>query len=65
MTSQNESFGTYLVVLWLRLRAPDAGGTGSVPGGRGKTLHATRRGQKQDNPLPTSLHFSLDSLDLF
>ena len=52
-------------VLWLRICAPDAGGTGSVSDGGNETLHATQHGQNQDNLLPTSLHFSLESLDLF
>ena len=43
----------------------DAGGAGSVSGGGNETLHATLHGQNQDNLLPASLHFSLESLDLF
>ena len=29
---QEDSLGTSLVVQWLRLRAPNAGGWGSIPG---------------------------------
>ena len=31
-TNQNHDKGTSLVVQWLRLRAPNAGGLGSIPG---------------------------------
>ena len=43
------SAGTSLAVQWLRLHDPDAGGTGSVPGGRTKILHAMRYGQEKKN----------------
>ena len=39
--------GTSLVVQWLRLHAPSAGGTDSIPGQGTKILHATWRGQKK------------------
>ena len=39
-------FGTSLVQ-WLRLPAPSAGGTGSVPGWGAKILHAAHCGQKK------------------
>ena len=39
--------GTSLVVQWLRLRASDAGGVGSIPGRRTKIPHAVRCGQKK------------------
>ena len=38
--------GTSLAVQWLRLRAANAGGEGSIPGGRTGILHAPRGGQK-------------------
>ena len=40
-----ETTGTSLVVHWLRLCAPTAGGTGSIPGRGTKILHAAQRGQ--------------------
>ena len=39
--------GTPLVVQWLRLHTPNAGGTGLIPGRATKILHATWRGQKK------------------
>ena len=49
--SRKETLGTSLVVQWLRLRAPNAGGPGSIPGqetrshmhATTKSLHATTR----------------------
>ena len=38
--------GTSPVVQWLRLDAPTAGGTSSIPGWGTKSPHATRHGQK-------------------
>ena len=38
--------GTSLVVRWLRLCAPTAGGTGSISGGGTKIPHAAYRGQR-------------------
>ena len=38
--------GTSLAVQWLRLRAANAGGKGSIPGGRTGILHAPRGSQK-------------------
>ena len=38
--------GTSLVAQWLRLRVPNAGGTGSILGRGTKIPRATRRGQK-------------------
>ena len=39
--------GISLVVQWLRLRAPTAGGMGSIPGWGTKILHAACCGQKK------------------
>ena len=39
--------GTSLVVQWLRLRSPNAGGIGSIPGQGTRIPHATRWGQKK------------------
>ena len=39
--------GTSLVVQWLRLCAPNAGGTGSIPGQGTKIPHATRHSPKE------------------
>ena len=50
LPSQNPHVGTSLVVQWLRLRALNAGGTGSIPGWGTKIPHAAQRGQnKQTN----------------
>ena len=38
--------GTFLVVQWLRLRAPTVGGMGSIPGQGTKIPHAVQHGQK-------------------
>ena len=38
--------GTSLVVQWLRLHGPNAGGTGLIPGRVTKIPHAPRHGQK-------------------
>ena len=35
------------MVQWLRLRASNAGGAGSIPGGGTKIPHATGRGHKK------------------
>ena len=39
--------GTYLEVQWIRLRAPNAVGPGSVPGQGTKVPYATWHGQKK------------------
>ena len=39
--------GNSLVVLWLRLCASTAGGTGSIPGQGTKIPHAAQHGQKK------------------
>ena len=44
---KNQLVGTSLVVQWLRLCAPNAGGMGLVPGWGTKILHATQLGQKK------------------
>ena len=41
--------GDFLVVQWLRLCASIAGGLGSIPGGRAKSLHAQQCSNKQIN----------------
>ena len=46
LSKTTTTFGTSLVVQWLRLPASDAGGTGSIPGGGTKIPHATQLGQK-------------------
>ena len=47
MESKNQNkWGTSLVVQWLRIHAPNAGGTGSVPGWGIKIPHAAQHGQK-------------------
>ena len=38
---------TSLVVQWLRRHAPNAGGSGSIPGQGPMIPHATRQGQKK------------------
>lgn len=43
---QNDGAGTFLVVLWLRLRAPTSGGLASVPGWRTKMPHGRQHDQK-------------------
>ena len=44
--------GTSLVAQWVRLRAPNAGGPGSIPGQGTKIPHAMPCGQKKiSNPL--------------
>lgn len=40
------NFGASLMVPWLRLHTPNAGGTGSIPGLRTKILHAAQHGLK-------------------
>ena len=45
------SIRTSLAVRWLRLRVPNAGGTGSIPGWRIKMLHAMQHGQKQKKAI--------------
>ena len=42
--------GTSLAVQWLRLHAPSAGGTGSIPGRGSKILCAAGHGQKKNKP---------------
>ena len=43
---RRNSSGTSLVVQWLRLCAPNAGGTGSIPGRETNIPYATWCGQK-------------------
>ena len=45
------ALGTSLVVQWLRLHAPNAGGQGLIPGGKTKILHVTQSGQKKGGGL--------------
>ena len=40
------NLGTSLMVPWLRLHTPNAGGTGSIPGRGTKILHAAQHGLK-------------------
>ena len=44
---KNTGIGTSLVVQWLRLRAPTAGGTGSMPGWGTKVSHVVRPKQNK------------------
>ena len=53
-TLKAQATGTSLAVQWLRLRAPNAGGTGSIPGLGTKIPHAAWRGQKQTNKQSSS-----------
>ena len=46
--TKENSAGTSLVVQWLRLRAPTAGGTGSIPGRGTKILHARGVAKKKE-----------------
>ena len=41
--------GTSLVVQWLRLYTPTAGGTGSIPSQRTKILHIARQKKRKRN----------------
>ena len=45
---RNNRRGTSLAVQWLRLRAPNAGGMGWIPGQGTKIPHATQHGQKKE-----------------
>jgi len=56
------SRGTSLVVQWLRLCAPNAGGTGSVLGQGTKISHAEGLGQKQTNKQDMSYSYSLGNI---
>ena len=44
---KNRRGGTSLMVQWLQLHAPNAGGMGSIPGWGTKIPHATQHGQKK------------------
>ena len=41
---KQDTSGTSLVAQWLRLRAPNAGGLGSIPGQRTESSQATGKG---------------------
>ena len=47
MVIRNHDLGTSLAVQWLRLRASNAGGEGSIPGQGTKIPHAMWWGQKK------------------
>ena len=47
-----QSFGTSLVVQWLKLRAPNAGGPGLIPG-QGTRSHATTKDPARGNEDPS------------
>ena len=47
----NGILGTSLVIQWLRLQAPNAGGTGLTPDQGIKIPHTTQCGSKKKNPL--------------
>ena len=50
-TTVQSNWGTSLAVQWLRLHAPKAGGTGSIPGQGTKILQgAVKKKQKKKNP---------------
>ena len=40
---------TFLLVWWFRLRAPNTGGMGWIPGQGTKILHAAQRGQERES----------------
>ena len=42
---KNDNYGTFLVIQWLRLRAPNAGGPG-VTAGRGPRSYMSQQGLK-------------------
>ena len=46
---KGEGYGTSLAVQWLRHRASNAGGKGSIPRGGTKIPHATPCSQKKKN----------------
>ena len=52
--------GTSLVVQWLRLRASNAGGVGSISGGRTKIPQTAQCGQKKKK----SYHLNKDNLKI-
>ena len=54
--------GTSLVVQWLRLCTPSAGGMGSIPGQRTKIPHAMQHSQKKKKSEGKSQEFWLKSL---
>ena len=47
LSFQNKIGGNSLAVQWLRLRDPNVGGIGSIPGQKTKIPHATRHSQKK------------------
>ena len=47
LMANRRPLGNSLVVQWLRIRAPTAGGTGSIPGWGPKIPHAKQCGQKE------------------
>ena len=56
--TEKKTLGTSLVVQWLRLLAPNAGGMGPIPGQGTKIPHATWHDQKKKKekktlPCPT------------
>ena len=53
----------FLVVQWLRLRAPNLGGLGSIPGQGSRIPHASRHGKT--NKQKTPVVFLYTNNDLF
>ena len=47
MVYKRNTFGTFLVVQWLRLHASNAGGTGSIPSWGTKIPHVMRPKDKE------------------
>ena len=60
------TIGTCLVVQWLKVHAPNAGGTTSVPGWGTKILHAKwyslKKKKKKDNRKPWGKEIHMSSL---
>ena len=60
--TEKKTLGTSLVVQWLRLLAPNAGGMGPIPGQGTKIPHATWHDQKKKKRKEDS---ALSHLDRF
>ena len=52
MRGLSSKVGTSLVVQWLRLCAPNAGGLGSIPGGGTKIPHTTTKPARHNQRSP-------------
>ena len=58
--SRKDTMGTSLEVQWLRLCAPNGGGTGSIPGRRTKILHCTAKRKRKAVMSGTAQQVLLD-----